>query len=119
MSLSFDPLAIPLERLENGSIRIRGTRIPFESLIYEFRNGATPEQIATDFDTLDLADVYTVSAFYLRNRLAVDQYIAGVAQSAGRLRTDIEADERTQNLTDRFRAIKHQRETLGATTAHG
>ena len=119
MSLSFDPLAIPLDLLENGAIRVRGTRIPFESLIYEFRNGATPEQIATDFDTLDLADVYTVSAFYLRNRLAVDEYIAGIEQLAGQLRKDIEADQQTQKLTDRFRAIKHQREALGATTAPG
>ena len=39
-------------------------------------DGATPEEIVLRYDSLSLSDVYGVIAYYLRNRAAVDAYVA-------------------------------------------
>jgi hypothetical protein len=45
-------------------------------VIIVMQRGATPEQIVMDFDTLKLADVYAVIAYYLRNEPEVEAYLA-------------------------------------------
>lgn len=44
-----------------------------------------------DFDTLDLADVYAVIAYYLRHGAEVDAYLAEQRRLADEVRREIEA----------------------------
>ena len=37
--------AVPLTRGEDGVFHVTGTRVTLDSLVHEFKNGATPEQI--------------------------------------------------------------------------
>lgn len=66
---------VPLSTDEAGVLRIAGTRVSLDSVIYAFVEGATPEEIVQDFPTLDLAAVYAVVGYYLQNRAEVEQYL--------------------------------------------
>jgi len=74
-----------------GGFRMRGTRIPVERVVNAYRAGDTPEQIADDYDTLSLADVYRLIAFYLDHRADVDAYVREQAEVADQLQARIEA----------------------------
>ncbi|MCE9556719.1 MAG: DUF433 domain-containing protein [Planctomycetes bacterium] len=80
----------PLEEDSQGVIRVKGTRIPLERVIDAFRAGDTPEQIAQDYDTLSIQQVYAVVNFYLQRREEVDAYLGAAVEDAAALREDIE-----------------------------
>jgi len=64
------------EFLGPDDIRIKGTRIGVESILYEYiHRGQTPEAIAAHFHTLDLEQVYATILYYLRNREQLDAYL--------------------------------------------
>lgn len=73
--LPLDPRPVPLTELDNGVLRVTGTRIPLELIVSHHRAGKTPEQIVEAFDTLRLSDVYTLIGYYLENQAEVDEYI--------------------------------------------
>ena len=75
MALTVEPQPIPLTTTPEGVVRITGTRVPLETVVRAFYAGATPEEIAQDFPTVTLAQVYAVLAFYLAHRVEVDAYV--------------------------------------------
>jgi len=91
MPLTIHEDAVPLRVDETGTVRIGRTRVILELVVQCFRDGATPEQIVQDYDTLNLADVYAVIGYFLRHRDEVDAYLAERAAEAEELRTKIEA----------------------------
>jgi uncharacterized protein (DUF433 family) len=65
------------EFLAPDDIRIKGTRIGIESILYEYiHRGQTPEAITTRFHTLNLEQVYATILYYLRHREHLDTYLA-------------------------------------------
>jgi uncharacterized protein (DUF433 family) len=57
-------------------IRIRGHRIGIETVLYEYiHRRQTPEQIAAQFPTLTVEEVYATILYYLHNRAAVTAYL--------------------------------------------
>ena len=65
------------EFLAPDDIRIKGTRIGIESILYEYvHRGQAPETIAARFHTLNLEQVYATILYYLRNRAQLDTYLA-------------------------------------------
>lgn len=66
---------VPLTQWEDGSIRIAGSRVPIDAILYHYNLGSTPEQIAWKFQGLRTADIYVVIAYYLNNRDQIDQYL--------------------------------------------
>lgn len=81
----------PLRTDDAGIIRVGDTRVSLEMVVRAFQTGDRPEQIAADFETLTLADVYGVIAYYLRHREAVDSYLAERDAAAAEVRSRIEA----------------------------
>jgi uncharacterized protein (DUF433 family) len=67
--------SVPLTLTEDGDIRITGSRVSLDSVIHHFKLGATAEQIAHKFPSLELAHIYAVITYYLNNREAVEQYL--------------------------------------------
>ncbi|GIL11330.1 MAG: hypothetical protein BroJett038_00500 [Chloroflexota bacterium] len=53
-----DAVAVPLQTDESGTIRVGGTRVLLDLVIFAFRQGATPETIVEQYPSLALADVY-------------------------------------------------------------
>jgi uncharacterized protein (DUF433 family) len=66
----------PLFEDKDGTIRIVGSRIPLDTIVYEFNQGATAEQIQDSFPSLSLRSIYGALAFYLEHQAAVEEYRA-------------------------------------------
>lgn len=63
--------------LDPNDIRIKGTRVGIESILYEYiHRQQTPEQIAPKFRTVTLEQVYATILYYLHNQESVGKYIA-------------------------------------------
>jgi uncharacterized protein (DUF433 family) len=62
-------------KLENGAYRIAETRVSLDSIVYDFKQGRTPEQILVSFPTLELEQIYGAITFYLQNRREIDEYL--------------------------------------------
>ena len=77
-----------------GSLRIAGTRVSLDSVIYAFLEGATPEEICQDFSALSLAQVYATIAYYLNNREQVDAYLQEERRASENLRRELKARHR-------------------------
>ena len=77
--------------LAADDIRIKGTRISIESVLYEYIHRArTPEQIAKRFHTLTLEQVYATILYYLRNPEEVGAYLADYLQYCQTAREEYE-----------------------------
>jgi uncharacterized protein (DUF433 family) len=72
--------------LKEGAYRVGGTRVSLDSLVYLFRQGASPESIQRSFPALTLEDVYGAVAFYLANQQVVDEYLLDGEQEFEKLR---------------------------------
>ncbi len=58
-------------------IRIKGTRIGIETVLYDFiHRSRSPEEIATTYPSLNLEQVYATILYYLHNKEAVSKYLA-------------------------------------------
>ena len=66
---------IPIRTDEHGRLRVGGTRVLLDLVIYSFRLGSTPETITEQYPTLSLDDVYLAIGYYLRHREQVDSYL--------------------------------------------
>ena len=60
MSVTIADEPIPLEPGNDGVIRIAGTRVTLDTVVTAFHQGATPEEIVQQYDSLNLADVVAV-----------------------------------------------------------
>lgn len=58
-----------------GALRIAGTRISLDSVVYAFREGQAPESIVRSFPLLSLEQVYGAITYYLAHREEVDAYL--------------------------------------------
>jgi uncharacterized protein (DUF433 family) len=97
----------PLFEDKDGTIRIVGSRIPLDTLVYEFNQGATAEQMQDSFPSLSLRSIYGAIAFYLEHQAAVDEYLRHRETEAADLRHRLEGRLETTAL----RASLRQRRT--------
>jgi uncharacterized protein (DUF433 family) len=97
---------VPLSADEAGVLRVAGTRVSLDSVIFAFDEGATPEEIAQDFPTLDLADIYSVVGYYLQNRAEVEEYLKQRNVQREGLKKEIESKFNSQGLRERLLARK-------------
>lgn len=81
----------PLQVDAHGTIRVGGTRVTLESVVYDYESGASPEEIVEDFPSLTLAHVYGALAYYHQHREEVRQYLQRQEAEAEALRREIEA----------------------------
>lgn len=82
----------PLRVDEGGAVRIGKSRVILDLVVDQYENGMTPEDLVRAYDTLDLADVHAVIAFYLRHREEVRAYLKRREEEAEGLRAKIEAE---------------------------
>ncbi|MCK6532012.1 MAG: DUF433 domain-containing protein [Polyangiaceae bacterium] len=87
---AFDARLPPLREDEHGVIRLGSTRVSLESVVIAFDRGATAEEIAESFPSVDLATVYATLAYVLTERDRVDQYVSQRKAKVDELRTEAE-----------------------------
>src|SRR5271168_2661014 len=89
---SFHTEVTPLRIDEGGVVRVGKTRISLDLIVEQYENGMTPEDMVRAYDTLVLADVHAVIAYYLRHRDEVRAYLKRRAKEAEALRAKIEGE---------------------------
>ena len=101
-------LAVPLTLGEGGVFRITGTRVTLDSIVREFKDGATPEQIQEDYPSVTLSDIYSVVAYYLQHSRAVEDYLNAHAQAAKEVRREVESRVDIRGLRERLKQRRAQ-----------
>jgi uncharacterized protein (DUF433 family) len=111
MNMPLQSVAVPLFEDEQGGLRVIGTRVLLERIVHGFEDGATPECIVQSYDTLQLADVYAVLTWYLRNKGEVEDYLSRREKEAATIRRTIEARQPDRaELRARLMARRAQKE---------
>src|SRR6267378_1239129 len=82
----------PLRVDEGGAIRVGKSRMSLDLVVEQYENGMTPEDMVRAYDTLVLADVHAVIAYYLRHRDEVRAYLKRREDEAAALRAKIETE---------------------------
>ena len=100
---------IPLETDVHGVIRVSNTRVTLDTIVTAFKDGATAEEIAQQYPTIPLADVYYVIGYYLRRRDEVEAYLGNRKQEADELQKQMEARFNPVGIRERLMARQKSR----------
>ena len=96
--------------LGEDDIRLKGSRIGIESLLYEYiHRGQTAEAIAQQFPSLSLEQVYATILYYLRNREQLDDYVADWLDYCRR--TEEEQDRNPPPVVDKLRKLRAEKQS--------
>lgn len=104
MSLAVAAESPPIRVDPAGVARVGDSRVRLASIVFRYRQGATPEEIQQSFPSVSLPDVYAVVAYYLRHRSEVDDYLADLDAEAERIRAEVESRPETRALRERLQA---------------
>lgn len=77
----------------DGVLLITGTRVTLDMVIESFHDGATAEDIALHYPSLELVVVYEVIAYYLRHRTELDAYLERSEAESATLQSATEAQD--------------------------
>lgn len=99
---------VPIETGADGTARIAGTRVTLDAVVIAFNMGATAEEIASQYPTLALADVYAVITYYLRQQKKVDDYLVKRRNVSSSVRKQNEARFPMTALRTRLLARKEK-----------
>ena len=102
MSVIVSTSEIKLTKTEAGVLRIGDSRVSLDTVIIAFGQGATPEQIVEDYDSLELGEVYAVISYYLQNRDEVETYLARRKVERERLRRQIESRSNPNGIREKL-----------------
>jgi uncharacterized protein (DUF433 family) len=95
---------IPLEADADGVLRIGKTRVTLDTVIASFDDGATAEEIAQQYPSVPLGDVYSVVGYYLRHTAEVNAYLKRRQAQQEAVRQQNEARFDPQGVRDRLLA---------------
>ena len=95
---------IPLETDAHGVIRVSDTRVTLDTVVAAFKEGATAEEIAQQYPSFPLADVYYVIGYYLRRRDEVESYLNQRKKEADELQKQMEARFNPVGIRERLLA---------------
>lgn len=97
------------EHLAPDDIRLKGTRVGIESILYEFiHREQSPEAIVTRFPSLTREQVYATILYYLHNTTTIEAYMTDWLAFGQRMRT--EQANNPPPVVIRLRQLKHQRQ---------
>lgn len=91
--------------LAPDDIRLKGTRIGIESILYEYiYRCKTPEEIAEQFHTVTLEQIYATILYYLHYQSKVDAYLADWLEFSRTMREEQQRNPSPARI--RFRQIR-------------
>jgi uncharacterized protein (DUF433 family) len=116
MSTLETTITAPLTQWEDGTIRISGSRVPIDTVIYHFKLGATAEEIGYKFPSLRLTDIYGAIYYYLANQRGVEEYLRKQEAEGDAVQHRIESDPEYQQskaeMRERLLARWTEKKTL-------
>ncbi|MCC6585989.1 MAG: DUF433 domain-containing protein [Bryobacterales bacterium] len=72
--------AIPLAKDSSGVYRVGRSRVTLDLVVRAFNRGATPEEIAQHYPSLQLPDIYQVIGYYLKHGSELADYFESRAR---------------------------------------
>lgn len=64
----------------DDAIRLKGTRVGIETVVRDYQEGASPEEIALRYPTLSLEQIHATITYYLAHLDQVEAYLQRVQQ---------------------------------------
>ena len=104
MTLEIETQPLPLVVDIDGTVRISGTRVTLDTVIYAFLDGATAEEIAQQYPSLSLPDIYSVIGYYLNQSAKVNKYLRQRERLAAKVKSRNEARFDPEGVRDRLLA---------------
>ena len=96
--------------LSEGDIRIKGTRIGIESVLYEYiHRDQEPKAIVQRYHTLSLEQVYATILYYLCNKEKVGAYLADYLEYCRKSKEEYEKN--LPPVVVRLRQLKAEHES--------
>lgn len=95
---------VPIHTDADGVVRVARTRVTLDTIVDAFETGATAEEIAQQYPSVPLVDVYSVITYYLRYKPEVDAYLRKRDEQAGRVREEVERRFPSTGLRERLLA---------------
>ena len=81
---------VPIHAEADGVVRVAGTRVTFDTIVAAFDAGAAAEEIAEQYSSVPLPDVYSVIAYDLRHKAEVSAYLHKRQEQAATVREEVE-----------------------------
>jgi uncharacterized protein (DUF433 family) len=92
-------------------IRVKGTRVGIEHILYEYiYNAKSPEEIVKQFHTTTLEQVYATILYYLENKEVVEKYVGDWLAYC--LKAEAEFDRNPPPVVVKLRKWKEQQKAL-------
>ena len=104
MTLEIKLDAVPLRIEPDGTVRVGNTRVTLDVMLTAYKLGFSAEEIAEQFDTLELCDVHSIIGYYLRRRDEVEEYLKERTIAAAALRLELERRFPSSGLRERLMA---------------
>jgi len=108
MSVIVSTSEIILEKDNAGVLYVGKTRVPLDTVVFAFNEGATPEEIVWRYPTLDLMRVYAAISYYLQNRGEVENYLEERAVRHAEIKAEAEARFNPKGIRERLLARRNQ-----------
>ena len=102
LPLAIEPL--PLATDADGAVRVGGTRVTLDTLVEAFHEGLTAEEMAQQYPSVALADIYAVIGYYLRRRAEVEAYLEERRRKAREVREWNQARTDPRGIRERLLA---------------
>ncbi len=107
-TLQIQPLSLPLTLSKDGVARVGGTRVTLDTVVRAFARGATAEEIAQQYPSLSLPDVYAIISYYLQNRDEVEKYLEKRRKDAQAVKRDNQKRFDQHGIRERLLARKNR-----------
>lgn len=105
-TLQIQSISLPVALDGDGVARVGGTRVTLDTVVHAFVRGATAEEIAQQYPSLSLSDIYSTISFYLQNTYAVDTYLEQREKKATAVREENEKRFDQHGIRERLLARK-------------
>lgn len=89
-----------------GVLRIGSSRVTFDSIVHSYLDGATAEEIAIRFPSLDIRDIYSAILLYLNRREDVNAYLKAREVLRDAQQSGVRTVHRQKEFTDGLRGRK-------------
>jgi len=105
-TLQIQPIPLPVALDMDGVARVGGTRVTLDTVVRAFLRGATAEEIAQQYPSLSLSDIYATVSYYLQHREEVDKYLERRKKQAQTVRLENEKRFDARGIRERLLARK-------------
>jgi uncharacterized protein (DUF433 family) len=101
------------EFVAEDAIRLKGTRVGIETVVRDYQEGASPEEIALRYPTLTLEQIHATITYYLAYQEQVETYLQRVLQrqEAAYQQAQHHPSALTRSLRERMTKLRQTRHT--------